>query len=241
MGKQKHSGTGQTSATAVQERDLELPWLARKESWSLVIKQLVQDRLITVDGVLSSSECNQLIAAAERFKFQHQGSGRAAKGEAFRDNHRIAVEDSQFALQLWEKCGLSCVAEGLSFEGCTAVGLNPNLRVYRYSEGQRFGKHVDGSHPLPDGIVTGYTLLIYLNGRADSKGKGAASRSGAEEPALAGGETVFYDERGAVLRSVAPAAGMALLHLHGDECYEHEGAMVRAGTKYVLRSDVVFA
>lgn len=52
--------------------------------------------------------------------------------QAFRDNHRIAVEDAQFAAQLWQKCGLSDVAEELSFEGCAAVGLNPNLRVYRY-------------------------------------------------------------------------------------------------------------
>ena len=124
---------------------------------------------------------------------------------------------------------------------CAGVRSKKRLRCCRYSEGQRFGKHVDGSHPLPHGCVTGYTLLIYLNGRGDSKGRGPASRAGAEGPALAGGETVFYDERGAVLRSVAPAAGMALLHLHGDECYEHEGAVVRAGTKYVLRSDVVFA
>jgi hypothetical protein len=86
--------------------------------------------------------------------------------------------------------------------------------------------------------VTGYTLLIYLNGSGDSKG--SDTRSGDTGPALAGGETVFYDERGSVLKSVAPASGMALLHLHGDDCYEHEGAVVKCGDKYVLRSDVVF-
>lgn len=120
---------------------------------------------------------------------------------------------------------------------CAGVRSKKRLRCCRYSEGQRFGKHVDGSHALAGGRVTGYTLLIYLNGQAEGKGRGTASRAG---PELAGGETVFYDERGAVLRSVSPAAGMALLHLHGDECYEHEGAVVRAGTKYVLRSDIVF-
>jgi hypothetical protein len=41
---------------------------------------------------------------------------------------------------------------------------------------------------------------------------------------------------------VAPAPGLALLHLHGeDRCLEHEGAEVQQGVKYVLRSDVVFA
>jgi hypothetical protein len=31
-----------------------------------------------------------------------------------------------------------------------------------------------------------------------------------------------------------------LLHRHAPECLEHEGAAVKAGVKYVLRSDVVF-
>lgn len=41
--------------------------------------------------------------------------------------------------------------------------------------------------------------------------------------------------------SVAPAAGLALLHAHGDDCLEHEAAAVERGVKYILRSDVVFA
>jgi hypothetical protein len=42
------------------------------------------------------------------------------------------------------------------------------------------------------------------------------------------------------LASVTPQPGLALLHKHGDYCLEHEGVAVTAGTKYVLRSDVVF-
>lgn len=110
----------------------------------------------------------------------------------------------------------------------------------RYSEGQRFGKHVDGSQDLPGGAVTGYTLLVYLNGRGTRKSARAPKGSGVVAASLSGGETVFYDERGARMQAVAPQAGMALLHLHGDECLEHEGAAVRSGVKYVLRSDVVF-
>lgn len=48
--------------------------------------------------------------------------------------------------------------------------------------------------------------------------------------------------RGKLLVSVQPAPGLALLHLHGeDRCLEHEAKEVLAGSKYVLRSDVVFA
>lgn len=39
---------------------------------------------------------------------------------------------------------------------------------------------------------------------------------------------------------MAPQAGLTLLHRHAPECLEHEGAVVKSGIKYVLRSDIVF-
>eukprot|EP00892_Ulva_mutabilis_P004655 jgi/Ulvmu1/2561/UM014_0012.1 len=239
MGKRKQADTGAPKHKHKEES--KLPHVSKKESWSLIEKELYQDRLFTVDGVLTQDECQQLIDVAERISFQHQGSLGAAHGEAFRDNHRIALVDTDFAEQLWDRCGLKDVCCSLTYQGRSACGLNPNLRFYRYAEGQRFGKHVDGSQDLPGGLVTGYTLLVYLNGRGSRKGSRPAKGGAAAAAGLSGGETVFYDERGARMHAVAPQAGMALLHLHGDECLEHEGAAVQAGVKYVLRSDVVFA
>lgn len=68
-----------------------------------------------------------------------------------------------------------------------------------------------------------------------------ADQSMCADQRVEGGATVFYGSRGQVLAAVQPVAGLALLHLHGEQCLEHEGAAVRAGNKYVLRSDVVFA
>lgn len=45
--------------------------------------------------------------------------------------------------------------------------------IYRYSKGQRFGRHIDESNELGGGTYTQYTLLIYLS-------------------SCGGGETVFY-------------------------------------------------
>jgi hypothetical protein len=56
------------------------------------------------------------------------------------------------------------------------VGLNPNIRIYRYQPGQKFGRHIDESNELGGKRYTQYTLLIYL------------SHCG-------GGQTVFYGER----------------------------------------------
>ena len=91
----------------------------------------------------------------------------------------------------------------------------------RYRAGQRFGKHIDESNDLGGGVFTVFTLLLYLS-------------------SCRGGETAFYGPRGRQLCAVAPQPGMALLHMHGDDCLEHEGAAVTGGEKWVLRSDVAF-
>ncbi|CAI7899626.1 unnamed protein product [Closterium sp. NIES-53] len=53
--------------------------------------------VFTVPGALSPEECADFIAQGERVGFQWQGSGGPAKGEAYRDNHRISVEDNELA------------------------------------------------------------------------------------------------------------------------------------------------
>ena len=39
---------------------------------------------------------------------------------------------------------------------------------------------------------------------------------------------------------VEPRIGLGLLHRHGDDCLLHESLVVKSGTKYVLRSDVIY-
>ncbi|KAL4457534.1 hypothetical protein ABPG75_012399 [Micractinium tetrahymenae] len=182
---------------------------------------LKDDFMIQIPGVLTRQEAEKFVAAAEAVGFQHSTSRGAAYGEAFRDNDRIQFQDPALADHLWQATGLAQVVGDLQDEEGVAVGLNPNIRIYRYRPGQRFGRHVDDSNELGGGRFTQYTLLIYLS-------------------SCGGGETVFYGSRNRRLLSVAPAPGLALLHKHGDCCLEHEAAAVTAGCKYVLRSDVVF-
>lgn len=179
--------------------------------------------MFLVPGVLSQAEAARFVETAEARGFEHQGSRGPKYGEAFRDNHRLSFQDPKLAEHLWSGTGLAEAFRGCSeFDSEEAVGLNSNLRVYRYSAGQRFGRHIDQRVELGQGgRHTRYTLLIYLS-------------------SARGGETVFYGGRGRKVASVAPEPGLALFHRHGDECLEHEGAQVVAGVKYVLRSDVVF-
>jgi hypothetical protein len=52
--------------------------------------------------------------------------------QAYRDNHRISIENPAFAEVLWTRTGLYQVCEKLQYKGLRAVGLNPNIRFYRY-------------------------------------------------------------------------------------------------------------
>ncbi|KAJ5290371.1 uncharacterized protein N7443_010624 [Penicillium atrosanguineum] len=118
--------------------------------------------------------------------------------------------------------------------GGEPLGLNPNIRIYRYSAGQFFAQHYDESNALnflPLGAAksmparTTWTLLIYLT-------------------TCSGGETVFLPEPTRADRNpepitVVPEMGMALFHRHGDQCMLHEGKEVTNGEKWVLRSDLV--
>lgn len=201
---------------------------------------LLQQDIFQVDGILSDVEASRFIETAERLGLEHQGSRGAAHGEAHRDNERIAFQDDAFATHLWQMSGLAEVFEQMDISGQTAVGLNPNIRLYRYGPGQSFGKHIDDSVEISFGVHTEYTLLIYLNGASMAAVQGKQKTAPKGSCGLVGGETIFYGNRGKVVAKVVPKAGRALLHRHGDACLEHEAARVTSGLKYILRSDVCF-
>lgn len=182
--------------------------------------------LFTVAGMLTPAECAALVKATSAAGFDVQGSRGPAAGEAVRSCGRLAVVDAAFAKALWRALERSIVAALPATMRDDAVGLNPNVRIYRYAPGDVFKLHYDDSDAIDDAHATQYTLLVYLT-------------------ACGGGETRFFAEGGPrrapkLVAAVAPSPGLALLHAHGDACLPHEGALVRAGEKYVLRSDVVF-
>ncbi|KAI4383081.1 hypothetical protein MLD38_008961 [Melastoma candidum] len=217
-------------------------WPTPKPKQNLRVNRLKENDLFIVENLFTSAESTAFVKAAETIGFSHQGSLGPARGEAYRDNDRIAVDDPDLANSIWES-GLRQLLSDIKIRGKAPVGLNPNVRFYRYKVGQRFGRHIDESVDLGGGKRTHYTLLIYLSGGSSSKAKidpGNANGGPSSEP-LVGGETVFYGPRNRVVAEIAPMEGMALLHLHGDKCMLHEAHVVTKGIKYVLRSDVVFA
>jgi len=130
--------------------------------------------------------------------------------KGIRDNYRLIYDDQELADKLWEKLKPFCPQR---LDNSDVVGLNERFRFYRYQEYQRFKKKIDGRFKKSETEESRITFLIFLNDEYQ------------------GGETKFND----VL--IKPELGKALCFIHEQK---HEGASVLEGTKYVLRSDVMY-
>lgn len=172
--------------------------------------------IVTVPDVLSPEECAAFI---ERMEGKGLTDAPITTNRGFvmrkdiRNNTRVMFDDAAFAQRLFErvKAHLPERVEGT----LVAVGANERLRCYRYTPGQYFAPHFDGFFRRDDGDESQLTLMVYLN------------------EVERGGHTVFND----LELDVKPTRGMALLFNHR---LLHEGAEVRAGIKYAVRSDVMF-
>jgi predicted 2-oxoglutarate/Fe(II)-dependent dioxygenase YbiX len=184
----------------------------------IVRKSYTEDqRIFTLSSVLSPAECADFIRRAEGVGFAEApitvGPNRFMMAPDYRNNQRVMMDDRALAALLWERIGAWVPAQWGSH---LAVGLNERLRFYRYTPGQFFDWHRDGAFVRSAEERSLFTVLFYLN----------------ED--FAGGTTDFMEHE----LSVAPRQGMALLFVHPES---HRGAPVVAGTKYVLRSDVMYA
>lgn len=170
------------------------------------------ERAFSLPGFLSAGECTQLIALAEARGFSAAGVRTVGGPQAM-----PLVRNNERVL-VEAPAWVALVWQRLGQAALPAIGaqvaqgLPKDLRFYKYAPGQRFKMHKDGPW-VESGLTSQLTLLVYLN----------------ED--FAGGSTDFREF------AVQPRTGSALLFLHDTW---HEGTAVTAGTKYVLRSDVLY-
>ncbi|KAM1183608.1 hypothetical protein COP2_001925 [Malus domestica] len=98
-------------------------WPSIKPKKNLQLTPPKDTNLFTVQNFLTSAESNAFVKAAESMRFVHQGSLGPTKGEAYRDNDRISVNDPVLADTIWES-GLNKLFSDIIIRGRTAVGLN---------------------------------------------------------------------------------------------------------------------
>jgi hypothetical protein len=166
-----------------------------------------------INDFWSPKKCDDLINATERMGYQ-RATIETEKGprvvDFIRNNNRVLYKDFNLAKNLWDE--LRPYAPNEIGES-VAIGLNELFRFYKYEPGQQFKKHRDQSYIRNSSEASYFTFMIYLND--DFKG----------------GTTTFDTP------VVVPKKGSALIFYH---YLEHEGSEVLEGTKYVLRTDVMF-
>src|SRR3954467_13503136 len=172
--------------------------------------------VFTISEVFSAAEGEAAIARAEQLGFDAAPISAAegfVMGADIRNNERAMFDDADLAAELFARVR---DARPRRLCGRRPAGVNERFRCYRYGPGQRFAPHYDGAFQRSRRERSELTFMVYLN------------------DGFTGGQTVFHDFD----VDVAPRQGMALLFQHE---VLHEGCAVESRTKYVLRSDVMYA
>jgi hypothetical protein len=197
-------------------------------------------------GLFSAEECQALIDRSERAGYEaalvNTGGGSQQLMTDIRNNERCILDDAGLAELIWQRVRAHHAAAA-DEEGearlltapwtkrkVRAVGLNERLRFLKYDRGAYFASHYDGCYVRGQAATGGddmrwgetshVTCQLYLN------------------EGFEGGATRFVDERDERNGvDVVPKTGSVLLFEH-QIC--HEGAMLLSGTKYAIRTDVMF-
>ncbi|KAF7976130.1 hypothetical protein HWV62_7421 [Athelia sp. TMB] len=205
-----------------------------------------------LENVLSPSECAQLLRLAEASSptggwspaMLNVGAGYEVLAADVRFHDRIIWDNAEIVKRIWDRC---LTAEGIAEElntivdkpwilGAKAVEngikwrmtkVNERMRFLRYGPGNFFRSHCDGPYQTPDGEQrTWYTLQLYLNDSVASGGD------------LKGGATTFLSTDESRRVDVEPKMGRVLLFQHAHLL--HSGDEVTQGTKYTMRSDLLY-
>lgn len=177
-------------------------------------KTVLHMQIFLIEDFLTDQECDHYIIRAKDQGFEEakiNRQGRQVMSKGIRNNDRLMVFDNELAENLFRRA-VELLPQ--SHENCRISGFNEMFRIYKYSPGQRFKMHRDGSYVRNENEKSFYTFLIYLNDDFE------------------GGETEFEG-----LFTVAPKKDSALVFYHP---LRHEGKTLISGLKYVLRTDVMY-
>jgi hypothetical protein len=198
-------------------------------------------------NVLSAAECKRLVDLTESLGYLEDAAVSLPRSIRHNDSLTWVVDDETNAI-IWQRCQ-SLVQDDHEFNtGKAALGINSRFRFYRYGRGDYFAAHTDGSWP-GSRVINGelidnayqdrwsqLTFLLFLS----------------ED--YAGGATQFYvsntdparparDADAADIIDVRTPLGTALCFPHGMHPLHcmHGSQEITAGTKYIIRSDILFA
>jgi hypothetical protein len=220
---------------------------------------LCESKIFTIDDIMSQDDCTNLIMAVTTAGFNKSsqsggGHGRTGREDARTSEFHVMI-DNVLSSKIWNSIKKFAPPDvtHLSASGYVSnanvakewkpVMVNDRIRIYKYEVGEVFPEHIDYKmcrKVYRDGKqyqqMTFMTLLIYLNDNFE------------------GGQTGFWTQHDEIgkkehcrfLRGsenkphqvvVTPVTGMVLIN---DQNLLHEGMAPTKGTKYVLRTDIVY-
>lgn len=172
--------------------------------------QKLTDKIITIDDFIPRDACKEYIDLSENIGYETAKKEPGSGGQIIRNHNRAIHKSERLAEMLWEKAKLFAPER---IGNSLAMGLNEMFRFYKYEPGQDYKVHTDLSYIRNSTEASYFTFVLYLNDDFE------------------GGETVFSE------LSVKPKQGSALIFLHS---VLHSGQATTKGTKYVLRTDVMY-
>lgn len=195
-----------------------------------VLDKLGKDKGWLLRGVLTPAECAAIISVTEQRRYQD--ADEYCFQYVRRHNDRMMCEDTELAQFVWDRISPHLPQDIDQSPGSETVWrrtrLNERWRFCRYYEGHYFGHHADGTF----GTATEqsfWTCMLYLN---EGGGKD-----------FDGGTTDFVsdvDHRSLNYR-IVPKPGLCIVFKQADSDCIHLGAKLLSGTKYIMRTDVMFS
>ena len=187
--------------------------------------------------VLSDAECAQFVTTSDALGYHHDAP--VSLPHHVRHNTNVNwVVDESIDGPIWERCR-ALIPERVA--GGPALGLNARFRFYRYREGDYFRPHTDGAWP-GSRVVDGRLVHDAYGDRISQMSMLLFLSDG-----YTGGRTLFYVREGgggAETKAVGVATpkGAALCFPHGFHPLHclHAGEPIGSGTKYIIRTDVLF-
>ena len=129
------------------------------------MKKIVYNKdIFVLENFLSKEECKVLIEKSEQIGYEEakvqMGRNRQSILKGVRNNDRSLYTDETLAKELFQRAKPFLITEVGIYE---LHSLNEMFRFYKYSPGQRFKMHRDGSFKRNEKVESFFTFLIYLN------------------------------------------------------------------------------
>jgi hypothetical protein len=122
----------------------------------LALHEVLPGQIVTIPNFWTATLCKTYVSFLSSLPLTTT-PGKPKKGDAVRVNDRFQIDDPSFAERLWSQTSLKALVTGMAEDGALVqteaqrkelwggevVGLNPNIRIYRYSKGQFFDQHCE--------------------------------------------------------------------------------------------------